>query len=396
MRSDLIATIDLQRLAHNVATLRGHCRPQMQMCVVVKADAYCHGASLIVPELARLGVEMLAVATIPEGIQARGLGWNGPILVLGHVLSVASQVERRERIDALLEHRLTATICFEDIVVPLAAAAAARGVVADVHLAIDTGMGREGVMPDAAAELVTAILRRPSLRITGIYSHFATADLVLHDLAERQLGVFQGTLEKLRGLLPPGATRHLSNTAATLAMPAAHFDMVRPGIGVYGCHPVDSLAAESDLLPILRLTSHLTLVKTLPVGHCVGYGQTFVTRRPTRIGIVPMGYTDGFIRFFSNNATIGTEAGDVPVIGRISMDQLAVDLTDVPSVGVGAEVTLIDDDPRRPNSIATLARQIGTIPYEVMCLLGHRVDRVRKAAAPERTPPPVEAVAVSQ
>jgi len=151
--------------------------------------------------------------------------------------------------------------------------------------------------------------------------------------------------------------------------------MVRPGLGLYGYAPSAAMRRRHDLRPILRLTSRITLIKSLPVGHCVGYGQTFTTRRPTRLGLVPAGYVDGFIRGLSNNAVVGTAAGDAPVIGRISMDQLTIDLTDRPSVGVGDEVVLIDPDPARPNSVESLAGRLGTIPYEVTCLLGIRLNR---------------------
>jgi alanine racemase len=250
-------------------------------------------------------------------------------------------------------------------------------------------MGRAGGVPASVPALVESVLSRRSLRLVGIYSHLATADSEEAAPSQRQLAVFREVLTRLSDVLPRGTVRHLANSAATLSLPDARFDMIRPGLVLYGYAPAEHLADRVDLKPILRLVSHLTAVKSIPAGHCVGYGATFTTRRPTRLGIVPVGYYDGYLRVLSNEAVVGTAVGDAPVIGRISMDQLAVDLTDLPRLGVGTEVVLIDDTPDRPNSVAGLAQRIGTIPYEVTCLLGQRVQRVAVgrscASRPSRT-----------
>lgn len=376
MRSDLIATIDTDRLAHNVRVLRSACRPDTRICAALKADAYGHGLAIVAPVLHDLGIEMAAVATLVEAIELRRLGWQRPILVLGNVLAVRDDAERRDRIAALVDHDLTFTAATLEPLADLGRAAAAKGTVLSVHVKFDTGMGRQGVRPEELPDLLATVRRLPGLRLAGLYSHFATADLEQRELAHRQLATFRCLLDQLADQLPANVVRHLANTAATLTWPEAHFDMVRPGLGVYGYAPGEHMLARFDLRPILRLTSHVTLAKVLPAGHCVGYGNTFTTKRQTRLGIVPVGYDDGLLRGLSNRAMIGTEAGDAPVIGRISMDQLAIDLTDIPSVGVGSPVVLIDEDPQRPNSVAALARLLGTIPYEITCLLGRRIDRV--------------------
>jgi alanine racemase len=168
----------------------------------------------------------------------------------------------------------------------------------------------------------------------------------------------------------------MANSAATITMPEAHLDMVRPGLALYGYWPARHMAGRIDLRPILRLVSHVTLIKELPVGHCVGYGQTFTTIRPTRLGMVPVGYFDGYVRALSNAAQVTINSRPAPVIGRVSMDQLAVDLTDIPGARLGSEVTLIDNRPEQPNSVAAIAERLGTIPYEVTCLLGQRIQRI--------------------
>lgn len=374
MRSDLIAEINVDHLAHNCRVIRPLCGPGVKICAVLKADAYGHGIAIVAPVLQAAGVECAAVATLHEAIGLRAVNWHQPILMLGNVLAVADERERRERLRAIVKHRLTLTVADEDTIQATVGLNLKSPI--DVHVKVDTGMGRAGGVPTSVPALVESVLSRRSLRLVGIYSHLATADSEEATLARRQLAVFREVLTRLSDVLPPGTVRHLANSAATLSLPDAQFDMIRPGLVLYGYAPAEHLANRLDLKPILRLVSHLTAVKSIPADHCVGYGATFTTRRPTRLGIVPVGYYDGFLRVLSNAAIVGTAVGDAPVIGRISMDQLAVDLTDLPPLAVGTEVVLIDDTPDRPNSVAGLARGLGTIPYEVTCLLGQRVQRV--------------------
>lgn len=376
MFHELTATIDRNRLRHNVALLRGKCRAGTRFCVAVKADAYGHGAGLVAPELQRLGVEMAAVATLDEAIELRRTGWQRPILVLGNVLTVLHDGERRDRAVALVENDLTPTITDAAPLSLLAAVAAGMNKTVAVHIKFDSGMGRQGVMPNDVSDLIDAVRGQSAIRLSGIYSHFATADLEQHDLAGRQLATYRTVVDQLAERLPAWAHRHLANTAATLDWSDAHFDMVRPGLGVYGYAPSPDMRRRFELKPILRVTTRITLTKNLPSGHCVGYGQTFTTRRTTRLGVVPVGYADGFLRGMSNNAIVGTPGGDAPVIGRISMDQLTIDLTDLPGIGVGDEAVLIDPDPSRPNSVESIAARLGTIPYEVTCTFGRRMNRV--------------------
>lgn len=373
MYADLIAYIDTDRLRHNVRALRALCGPGVRFCAPLKADAYGHGLSAVAPVVYEEGADFAAVATLQEAIDLRALGWMRPILVLGNVLAVPNAAERRERLNVLFEHGLAMTLCNTDVIRLINDAQFDRPI--DAHLKLDTGMGRMGVLPGEMPGLLDAAMGCPGVRVAGLYSHFATADFADMSIVDAQLVVLRDCLRALRSRLPPDVLIHTANSAATISRPDAHFDMVRPGLALYGYSPADHLGALIDLRPILRVVSHLTAVKNLPTGHGVGYAHTFVTRRPTRLGIVPAGYFDGFVRTLSNAAIVGTPAGDAPVIGRISMDQLAVDLTELPPLPVGTEITLIDDRPERPNSVASLAQRIGTIPYEVTCLLGPRAER---------------------
>lgn len=378
MRSDLIAQINLDNLAHNCRVLRAKCRPGTKICAVLKANAYGHGLSVVAPTLQAAGVDHAAVATLSEALELRSIRWSGPILMLGNVLAVADQRERQERLRALIKYDLTLTITDVETL-RILARLNPQGPI-NVHVKVDTGMGRMGAMPDDVGRLLDLVVAAPHLRLVGLYSHFATADFEERELVDHQLRTFHEILARYGDRLPPRSIRHLANSAATLTLPEAHFDMVRPGLAMYGIPPAEWLGRDIDLRPILRLVSHLTAVKTLPPGHCVGYGRTFTTQRPTRLGIVPIGYFDGYLRSLSDAAIVGTAVGDAPVIGRVSMDQLALDLTDLPELHIGDEVVLIDDHPERPNSVPAIARLMGTIPYEVTCLLGERIQRVVMAA----------------
>jgi alanine racemase len=377
MRSDLIAYINPDAILHNYRALRA-AAPGSKLCAPLKADAYGHGMRMIAPIVQEAGADWAAVATLTEAIELRDCGWTRPILMLGNILAVGDAGERSERIAAAVEYKLSLTIPDSQSLKCLHAARPRSAV--GVHMKIDTGMGRMGVVSDEAVELLHEVLHEPTVQLQGVYSHFASADFEQFELARQQLATFQEFLAQASDFLPRGIIRHLANSAATIMLPDAHFDMVRPGLAMYGYCPAAHMARQIKLRPILRVVSHLTLVKELPAGHCVGYAQTFTTKRPTRLGVVPAGYVDGFVRRLSNNAVIGTPAGDAPVIGRISMDQLAVDLTDLPIMGTGTEVTLIDDNPDRPNSVQAIAERTGTISYEVTCLLGQRLQRVLRSS----------------
>ncbi|QDV90858.1 Alanine racemase 1 [Phycisphaerae bacterium RAS2] len=398
MRSDLIAQVNPDALRHNYRALRA-AAGAAKFCAPLKADAYGHGVRIVAPVLHEAGADMAAVATVPEAVELRATGWTRPILVLGSVLATVDAAERNERLTAIVQHGLTITVADEAAVRVVeerggavgnvgsvtrptggAAARASNGRI-DAHIKFDTGMGRMGVMPDGLLPLIQRVRACSSLRLAGIYSHFAMADFdpSQRDLVQHQQAVFAESLARAGDFLPPGVIRHLANSAATITLPEAHYDMVRPGLALYGYWPALHMRERIDLRPCLRLVSHLTAVKDLPVGHCVGYGRTFVTKRPTKLGIVPMGYFDGFLRALSNRAVVTVCGAAAPVVGRVSMDQMAVDLTDVIGaagpINSGCDVTIISDDPAAPNSVQAIATRLGTIPYEVTCLLGQRVER---------------------
>jgi len=239
---------------------------------------------------------------------------------------------------------------------------------------VDTGMGRSGVLPEAAPALVEAARRERSIRVSGMYTHLATADETDKTFARQQLDTLLKTVESCGG--HSGLCLHAANSAATIDLPETHLDMIRPGIAIYGYQPSDEMINKLPLRPALRLTGRLMQRKTLPAGHKCGYGLTYTFEADTPVGLVPVGYADGYSRRLSNRATMRVRGVDVPVRGRVAMDQVIVDLSAVPNATVGDEVEIISNDPANPHSAENLARLCDTIPYEITTRLGNRARRV--------------------
>ncbi len=376
---DVVAQVNLDALRHNVEVLRGQCRPGVRICAALKANAYGHSVRIVAPVLAQTAVSMAAVATISEAIELRELGWAKPVLLFGPIFAGGNGAGRKERLRAVLEYDLTATIVDFYGARDLAIEAQRRGKIARCHVKIDSGMGRMGISPSGAVQLAQRLQELPSVAIEGVYTHFATADEIDKTHCLEQLRVFRETIDALQaaGLRPWMV--HAAATGALLDLPQSHFDMVRPGIGLYGLLPGDQIENRPGLRPVLKVTSRLVLVKKIAAGKSVGYGRTWTAGRDSIVGIVPIGYHDGYLRSLSNRAVMTVRGYVAPVVGRISMDQTVIDLTDVPGAIVGDEVVVIDEDPAAPNSVASLAAIMQTIPYEVVALLGNRVARVARS-----------------
>lgn len=372
----LIAEINLAAVRHNLALARRAVGPAVRVCPVIKADAYGHGVGLFLPELRRQGVERVAVATLAEAVELRELGWPGDVLVFGRPVLGATEAQTRELAFEAVRHDLSCTAIDRVEVEALAAAAVRLGRVARVHVKIDTGMTRAGLLSEAAVEFVGWASSRPGVRVAAVYTHFATSEDPDTAFMARQLAAFRECIARLAGPM-----RHAANTGAIFRSAETHFDMVRMGLGLYGYWPDPAAAPPVPLRPCLRLVSRLVSVKSVPAGSAVGYGGTFVAKRPSVLGLVPIGYADGYLRSLSNRAVMTLRADSprpvrVPVAGRVSMDQTILDLTDVPSPAVGEAVVVIDDVPGAPNSVSSLACLMNTIAYEVTCGLGRRVRRL--------------------
>jgi alanine racemase len=369
--SYLTAEISAGAIRHNLGLLRRCLTPGTELCAVVKADCYGHGRDLLL-ELIASGSDALAVATPDEAMDLRSNGYTGRILVFFSACAYADGRELREAVAELVARRVTLTVAQPDEIPAVAEAAAVVEQPAEVHVKVDTGMTRSGILHDRAGELITPLLAEKHIRLTGVYTHFATADEKDKSFTLQQFERFQRAVEHTHCR---DVTLHAANSAATIDLPTTHMDMVRPGIAMYGYEPSDHLQKHLPLRPSLRLTAKLMQVKNVPAGSRAGYGLSYEFEKPARVGLVPVGYGDGYLRCFSNRSTMRVRGRDVPVRGRVAMDQTLVDLTAVPDARVGDEVEIISNQPNAPHSVTELAKLAETIPYEITCRLGKRVRR---------------------
>ncbi len=370
MQHYLTAEISRGAVAHNLRAIRACLPAGCRLCAVVKADCYGHSVAALLETIAE-GSDALAVATVPEGIELRERGYTGEILATMALATGVGGYQREAAAEAIVRD-IQLTLTDPADVDPLRRLASELAASPAIHVKADTGMGRSGILPDQAAGLIEAVRTAPPLRLAGVYTHFAASDAPDKTHAEGQFAAFERVLAAAGPM--DGVTRHAANSAAIAEMPHTALDMVRPGLAIYGYQPCESPVNALDLRPALRLTAPILQAKSLPAGATCGYGATCRLKRDSRIGIVPAGYGDGTPRSLADKYQIGVPGGYSRVLGRVSMDQLIVDLTDHPAVGPGATVELISPDPTAANSIANLARLAGTIPYEVTCRLGRRIS----------------------
>lgn len=359
--------VDAAALAHNVRQFVDWVRPAAVMAVV-KADGYGHGALVAARAALGSGARYLGVATTPEGLALRRAGIRAPILVLG--VEGAAQP-----LDDLVQADLTATVTTLEAAQRIAGVARSQGRRVRVHLKVDTGMGRLGVLPEQAAGLARAVAGLPWVELEGVYSHLATADEPDLSYTEWQARRFDETLASLEAAGVRPRLRHLANTAGALVSKRLHFDLVRLGLGMYGCYPAPHLAGRLGLRPALRLVARLSEVRELPEGSGISYGRAYVTPRPTTIGTLPVGYADGFTRRLSGHARALIQGEVFPVVGRICMDQCMVDLRGR-RFGPGTPAVLLGPGDQGEMSLDEAARLTGTISYELMTQLGPRLPRV--------------------
>ncbi len=373
MESYLTAEISASAVAANLALLRQRIKPPTRLCAVVKADCYGHGIHLLWRTIAEFA-DCLAVATPTEAIWLRGIGYSGPLLMFFSACAYNDGGQLRDALEELVTQHVTLTVISAAEAFAVSEAAHKVKTTASLHVKIDTGMGRSGVMWDKAPALVDEIGRYNGVKVTGLYTHLATADDTDKAYAQQQLDNFVTSARRCPNAA--GLTLHAANSAGTIDMPQAHLSMVRPGIAIYGYQPSDDMQERLPLRPALRLWGRLMQIKELPAGSKLSYGLTHTLDRDSRLGLAPVGYGDGYLRCLSNKAVMRVRGRDVRVLGRVCMDQVIIDLTDVPAAHVGDTVEIISNDPAAPNSVENLARIAGTIPYEVTCRLGRRVKRV--------------------
>ena len=373
MESHLTAEISASAVRENLALLKGCLESGAKLCAVVKADCYGHGVETLLDVIGE-EADLLAVTTPAEALGLRELGWRGPVLMFFTACAHGDGAETRDALVELIRRDITLTVVAPQEVLTVAEAAAAAGRDARVHVKIDTGMTRSGAVPQTAPAIIEHIRRQAGVNLAGFYTHFAVADEADKSFTRLQLAIFRETLTACGDL--GGAVLHAANSAATIDLQETHLDMVRPGIAMYGYQPSDNMQNRLPLRPCMRLIGRLMQVKEVPAGSRTGYGLTCRLDRDSRVGLVPVGYADGYLRCLSNLSSMRVGGRDVPVLGRVSMDQTVIDLTDVPQARVGDEVEIISPDPAAPHSVENLARLAGTISYEVTCRLGERIRRV--------------------
>lgn len=360
--------VDLDALAWNLKAVAGHLSSRCRILAVVKADAYGHGAIPVCRRLEAEGVNALGVATTEEGLALREAGIATPILVLGPA--------DRDQIAAMIEAALTPAISTPASLDAVIAEASQRDGRIPIHLKVDTGMGRLGLLPEQVPHALAALDRaRDRVLLEGIFTHLACADDPEDPFTQTQIECFDGVLARVRDAGFKPQVVHAANSGAILHYPDAWFDTVRPGILLYGAHP-SPRSRRLDLKPVLSFRSRLVQVKELPSGSSVGYSRAFVTRRPGPIGIVPAGYADGLSRALADTGGALVAGHLVPYAGRISMDYATLDLASVPDAREGDEVVLLGRQLEQTISADSFASWAGTIPYEALCGIGPRVPRL--------------------
>jgi len=360
------ADIDLDALTHNLSVIRRRAGVGVRVMLVVKADAYGHGAVAIAHHAVRCGVAALGVGSSAEALELRHSGIRLPILVLGTIID-------DEAADCLRNdvHLALHSSDRREMIQALAKSMRLR---ARVHLNVDTGMGRLGVLPHRALDLLREIKQSPNLELAGIMTHISAADGARAASTHEQQRLFEGVLRAGRQEGLVSGWIHMANSAAVFTDLRPRYDTVRPGISAYGVMPAD-MPGSDELLPAMRLLSQVVFLKDIPAGYAVGYSSTWRAERPTRIATIPVGYNDGVPWRLGNKGEVIIRGVRAPIVGRVSMDYTTIDVGHIPGVHVGDHVTIIGTDGNETLSAEELARKSETIAYEITCHVGKRVRR---------------------
>jgi alanine racemase len=390
------AEVDLDAFEHNLRVVRDLAGERTALMLVVKADAYGHGAVATALHAIRSGAAgpadapngpAFAVATCTEALELREAGLHGRLVVLGTV------VPREARSTVL--YGVEATVSCGDALRELEAAARRLRRAARVHVAVDTGMGRLGALPDEALELLATVQAARYLELAGVMTHVAPSEGPRCEIGRRQLADFDGWLRVARArklLAGPGLWVHAANSACVLGGHPELYDAVRIGLAAYGLPPHSSIDAGA-LRPVMSVRARVALVKELPPGHAVGYDGTWIAGRTTRVATLPVGYNDGVPWRLGNRGAVLVRGHRAPIVGRVSMDYTTLDVTDVPDVRAGDVATLIGSDGRERIGADEVAHLAGTIPYDVTCSFGKRVGRVLLSGRAHDAPVRPEAAA---
>ncbi len=360
-----VAEVDLAAIRYNLKRVR-RCVGRKKVLAVVKANAYGHGNIEVARCLTEMGVAMLGVAYLEEGLALREAGLKSPILILTGISS--------GQVPEVVRYRLTPTLFDRTMLAALNRYAKRYKKRVDIHIKIDTGMGRLGLTPEDALAFVHEAMDLEGIRVEGILTHFADADLADLSFAEKQLEKMRVVWECLRrkGLRIPYC--HIANSAAIMHYPKSPFNLVRPGLMLYGYSPLQGETAL-QLQPAMQLKTRVISIKKVPSGVPISYGRTFVTKRESLIATLSLGYADGYPRLLSNRGVMIAKGRRVPVVGRVCMDMTMIDATEVSGLAAGDWVTAIGSEGKEAIWADELARLTDTIPYEILCGIGDRIPR---------------------
>lgn len=363
--------INLANLDYNIKQIiqkaNGH-----EIIGVVKADSYGHGAIKCAEVLRKNGVRMFAVATLEEAIALRKSGAKESIIALGLMPGLYD--------DEIVKYDVTPLVCSSESALELSSAAQKARKTADLFIAVDTGMGRIGYLADdadnAAAD-IKKIAALPNIKISGMISHMSTADEYDKSYSHEQEAKFKNFYEKISAAGIDIPIRTLANSAGIMELPDTLYDAVRPGIILYGCYPSGEVdQKELSIKPVMSVKAVIVHLKDVPAGFSVGYGRKFISKRPSKIATVDVGYADGYPRPYSSKAKVIVNGALCPVAGNICMDQCMIDVTDVPGVKLGDEVILMGTDGKNSVTAEDIAAATGTINYEICCGFGQRLPKV--------------------
>lgn len=360
------AEINLKDYEHNLRQLRKLIGSKVRLMAVIKANAYGHGIVEIAKQAEKSGIEYLGVVCLYEGRLVREAGVKLPILVLNYIDPDGAK--------RALDLDLTLNVMDEDVLETVDKYARKLGKKAKIHVKIDTGMHRAGLLPDKAIKFIPEIESYKNIILEGIFTHFATSDEKDLSFTHEQLGRFNKLLKSLK--LPKGIIIHSANSGATLRSPESHFNMVRPGIISYGLAPSGDFKLPFIPHPVLQLKSKIVQIRRIGKEETVGYGRGYKAIKDTIVGLVPIGYGDGYRRGPANAGFMIVHGKKANILGRVSMDQASIDLTGTPNVNVGDEVVIISNTEGSGISASEIAERWGTINYEMVTGLSGRVSRV--------------------
>jgi alanine racemase len=361
--------LDLEAIAHNCERLAAWAGPGVEVMVVLKADAYGHGAVRIAHTVLGHGARRLAVACLSEAVALRQAGIDAPILIPGYVPPWQAR--------AAVLHHVTCAAFSEEVVQALSTAAQDLRTVARLHLKVDTGMGRLGLFPEEAVPFMRQVGHLPGIVWEGILTHFPVADDPADDVyTEEQVRRFAALLDELEGAGYTFPLIHAANSAGLLRFPAARFNLVRPGIALYGLAPGPGTPLPEGFQPALRFKTTIAQVKTFPPGASISYGRTYCTTGEERIAVLPVGYADGFRRAPHHWGEVLVRGRRARIVGRVCMDYTMVNVTAIPGVRAGDEVVLIGRQGEDEITAEEVALQLGTINYEVVSQILARVPRL--------------------